>query len=143
MALPGRNSRTRVGGFLHDFREFALRGNVVDLAVAVIIGGAFGAIISSFVADILMPAVINPFLSQAGTDWREATIGPGIRIGSFLGTVVDFIIIAFVLFLVIQFFERLKRQEEVEAAPAELTVEEKLNVTLERLTQAIESRQIP
>ncbi|NEQ31858.1 MAG: large conductance mechanosensitive channel protein MscL [Leptolyngbya sp. SIO4C5] len=142
MSSLGRRSRARAGGFLHDFKEFALRGNVVDLAVAVIIGGAFGAVISSFVADILMPAVINPFLSQAGTDWREATIGPGIKIGSFLGTVVDFVIIAFVLFLVIRFFERFKRQEEVEEAVVEPTVEEKLNVTLERLTHAIESRQI-
>ncbi|MFE4106478.1 large conductance mechanosensitive channel protein MscL [Almyronema epifaneia] len=143
MSSLGRRSRVRAGGFLHDFREFALRGNVVDLAVAVIIGGAFGAIVSSFVEDILMPAVINPFLSQAGTDWREATIGPGIRIGSFFGTIIDFVIIAFVLFLVIKAFERFKRQEEVEAeAPVEPTVEEKLNVTLERLTHAIESRQI-
>ncbi|MEM6425460.1 MAG: large conductance mechanosensitive channel protein MscL [Cyanobacteria bacterium P01_D01_bin.128] len=138
-----QNSRRRAGGFLHDFREFALKGNVVDLAVAVIIGGAFGKIISSLVEDVLMPAVINPVLSQAGTDWREAVIGPGILIGSFFGAIIDFIIIAFVLFLIVRSLQKAKRKQEVEeaeAAPAEPSTEEKLNQTLERLNQLIETK---
>ena len=136
----GRRARARALGFLDDFRAFALKGNVVDLAVAVIIGGAFGSVISSTVEDVLMPALINPLLSlvnQAGTDWREAVVGPGIRLGSFLGTILDFLIIALVLYLIIRTFESLKRKE---AATAEPSVEEQLNDTLTRLTDYLEGR---
>lgn len=129
----------RVRSFWEDFKAFALKGNVVDLAVAVIIGTAFGAIINSLVEDVLMPAIINPLLSGAGTDWREAVVGPGIRLGSFLGTVIDFAIIALVLYIIIRLFERLKRKEAVEAA-AEPSIEEKLNDTLTRLADYLESR---
>lgn len=138
MTSPRRN------GFLHDFREFIARGNVVDLAVAVIIGAAFGKVITSLVEDIIMPGIINPVLSQTGNGWREATIGPGIRIGSFLGTVVDFLIIAFVIFLVVQAFEKFKRKKEVvEAAvpvPDPVAVEQELTNAIVRLTNTIESR---
>jgi large conductance mechanosensitive channel len=136
----GRRARARALGFWDDFRAFALRGNVVDLAVAVIIGGAFGSVISSMVEDVFMPALINPLLSlvnQAGTDWREAVVGPGIRLGSFLGTILDFLIIALVLYLIIRTSESLKRKE---AATAEPSVEEQLNDTLTRLTDYLEGR---
>ncbi len=135
--------RNRVTSFWEDFKAFALKGNVVDLAVAVIIGGAFGAVISSLVEDILMPAIINPLLSQAGTDWREAVVGPGMRLGSFLGTIIDFLIIALVLYVIIRAYERLKRRAalgEAAAAAADPTVEEKLNDTLTRLADYLESR---
>ncbi len=138
MTSPRRN------GLLHDFKEFIARGNVVDLAVAVIIGAAFGRIISSLVEDIIMPGIINPILSQTGTDWREATIGPGIRIGSFFGTAVDFLIIALVIFLIVRAFEKFKRKEEVieaEApAPDQIAVEQELTNAITRLTAVIESR---
>lgn len=141
MANSTQRAQARARNFWNDFREFALKGNVVDLAVAVIIGGAFGSIITSFVEDIIMPAVLNPLLSQAGTDWRDAVVGPGIRLGSFLGTVIDFVIIAFVLFLVVRAFERMKRQDAVDAAAsAEPTTEEKLNETLARLADVLEKR---
>ncbi|MFQ4137119.1 large conductance mechanosensitive channel protein MscL [Nodosilinea sp. PGN35] len=136
--MSGRRTRARARSFWDDFREFALKGNVVDLAIAVIIGSAFGAVISSLVEDILMPAVINPLLAGAGTDWREAVVGPGIRLGSFLGTVVDFLIIALVLYFIIRAFERLKLRRA--AADPEPTVEEKLNDTLTRLANYLESR---
>jgi large conductance mechanosensitive channel len=138
-------ARARKGGFLKDFQEFALKGNVVDLAVAVIIGGAFGKIVSSFVEDIIMPFV-NPIMALAGKDWRTLTIGPGIAIGKFLSSVVDFAIIAFVLFLAIQAIQKFKRKEEVEAAeeavPADANIlsQERLTGAIERLTQTIESR---
>ncbi len=91
----------RRGGrqFWQEFRDFAIKGNVVDLAVAVVIGGAFGRIITSFVEDILMP-LINPLIP--GGNWRESTIGPGIKIGSFAGNVLDFVIITLALFLIIR-----------------------------------------
>lgn len=136
--IGGRRVRVRARSFWDDFKAFALKGNVVDLAVAVIIGGAFGAVISSLVEDILMPAIINPLLSTAGTDWREAVVGPGIRLGSFMGTVIDFLIIALVLFIIIRTFERFKRKEA--AADPEPTIEEKLNDTLTRLNDYLESR---
>ncbi len=138
-------ARARKGGFLKDFQEFALKGNVVDLAVAVIIGGAFGKIVSSFVEDIIMPFV-NPIMALAGKDWRTLTIGPGIAVGKFLSSVVDFAIIAFVLFLAIQAIQKFKRKEEVEAAeeavPADANIlsQERLTGAIERLTQTIESR---
>jgi large conductance mechanosensitive channel len=138
-------ARVRKGGFLKDFQEFALKGNVVDLAVAVIIGAAFGKIVSSFVEDIIMPFV-NPIMALAGKDWRTLTIGPGIAVGKFLSSVVDFAIIAFVLFLAIQAIQKFKRKEEVEAAEeaatpdANVLSQERLTGAIERLTQTIESR---
>ncbi|MBD0336152.1 MAG: large conductance mechanosensitive channel protein MscL [Cyanobacteria bacterium Co-bin13] len=137
MSVTGRRVGSRARNFWDDFKAFIMRGNVVDLALAVVLGAAFGAIVSGFVEDILMPALINPVLSQTGTDWREAVVGPGIRIGHFFGTIVDFLIIAFVLFLVVKTYERFKRKEEVETEP---TTEEKLNATLERLNAFLESR---
>lgn len=138
MASSGRRVGSRARGFWDDFKVFIMRGNLIDLALAVVLGAAFGGIVTSFVEDILMPALINPLLARTGTDWREAVIGPGIRVGHFLGTVIDFLIIAFVLYLVVKAYERFKRKEAVEAA--EPTSEEKLNATLERLTNFLESR---
>ena len=107
---------------LKEFREFALRGNVLDMAVGVIIGVAFGSIITSLVTDILMPpiglvtggadfSVLSSDLTGTGT----ATINYGI----FINTVLNFIIVAFVMFLLVRSFARMQRVEE--AAPAEPT----------------------
>jgi large conductance mechanosensitive channel len=83
-----------------EFKAFALKGNVVDLAVAVIIGGAFGKIITALVTDIIMP-IVGGLLPGKG-EWREITVTPlNIKIGDFTGAVVDFLIIASVLFLVL------------------------------------------
>jgi large conductance mechanosensitive channel len=95
---------------LKEFKEFAIRGNVIDLAVAVIIGGAFGKIVSSLVDDIIMPLV---GLLIGGIDFKSLafTIGSAkITYGAFLQNVVDFIIIAFVIFLMVRAMNRLKRQ---------------------------------
>lgn len=136
-------TRRRAGGFFKDFQEFALKGNVVDLAIAVIIGGAFGKIVTSFVEDVIMP-LINPLVAVAGKDWRTMTIGSGIAIGKFLGSIVDFVIIAFVLFLAIQALQKFKRKEEVAAEPpppdASLMAQERLTGALDRLTETLESR---
>lgn len=135
-----RRGRRATTGFLRDFQAFALKGNVVDLAVAVIIGGAFGKIVSSFVADLVMP-LVNPLIP--GGDWRAAVIGPGLKVGSFLGAVVDFVIIALVLFVAIRALERLKRQEEAAApAPEPDPVQElqaRLVNILERLADVLEN----
>jgi len=98
---------------LKEFKAFAMRGNVIDLAVGVIIGGAFGKIVGSFVADIVMP-IINPLIP--GGDWKTIEVGPGIKVGNFLGVTLDFLIIAFVIFMMIKAINGAKKKEE--AAPA-------------------------
>lgn len=109
-------------GIVKEFKEFVSKGNVMDLAVGVIIGGAFGKIVSSFVGDVIMP-LINPLIP--GGDWKTMEIGPGVKIGSFLGTVLDFLVIAFVIFMVIKAIAKSqKKKEEAPAAPPEPTKEE-------------------
>lgn len=115
--------------FIKEFKEFALKGNVVDLAVAVIIGAAFGAIISSFVADIVTPAILTPALEAAHvTDLKDLAWGK-VKYGSFLASVLNFIVIAFAIFLMIKTMNRMKRKKEVAAdepkAP-EYSLQEKL-----------------
>ena len=109
---------------LKEFKEFAVKGNVVDLAVAVIIGGAFGKIVSSFVADIVMPPLglliggVN-FTDLALTLKAASGGAPAVMwtYGKFLQTVFDFVIIAFVIFIAVRGINRLKREEQV-APPA-------------------------
>ena len=120
---------------IQEFREFAVKGNMVDLAVAVIIGGAFGKIVDSLVKDVVMP-VIGLFLG--GVDFRNlfVTLGKGsyatlaeaekagaavLKYGVFLQTLVDFLIIAWIVFIAIKAINRLKRQEPppAPAAPPE------------------------
>jgi large conductance mechanosensitive channel len=100
---------------LKEFREFALRGNVIDLAIGVIIGAAFGKIIASLVNDVIMP-LLNPVMP--GGDWRTMEIGPGVKIGAFLGTVLDFVIVALVIFMLVKIINSAKRKEEDKPAPA-------------------------
>jgi large conductance mechanosensitive channel len=109
---------------LKEFKEFALRGNVIDLAVALIIGVAFGKIVTSAVSDLIMP-LINPLVP--GGDWRAMEVGPGMKIGSFLGTVVDFFFVAFAVFIIVKAINRLKKKEEAKPpGPAELPPDVKL-----------------
>lgn len=109
---------------LKEFREFAMRGNVIDLAVGVIIGAAFGKIVNSVVSDIVMP-LLNPVMP--GGDWRTMEVGPGVKIGAFLAATLDFIVIAFVLFVVVKTINRLKKKEEAKpVGPADLPPDVKL-----------------
>ena len=110
--------------FLKEFKEFALKGNLMDLAVAVIIGGAFGKIVSSLVGDIIMP-LINPLMP--GGDWRTMEVGPGVLVGSFLGNVLDFLVIALVIFMLLKGISKIRQEEQkTPAAPPGPTNEEKL-----------------
>lgn len=139
-----RRNRNMIAQFLNDFREFALQGNVMDLAIAVIIGGAFGKIVGAFVEDLVMPGIINPLLSKAGTDWRDFVF-LNMKVGSFLGAVVDFTIIALVIFFAVRTLERLKRKEALAAPEPEpdvnLLAQQRLTEALERLAQAMESQE--
>lgn len=111
-------------GFVKEFKEFATKGNVVDLAVGVVIGAAFAKIVGSFVSDIMMP-LINPLI-PAG-DWRSMKIGDNIMIGNFLGALIDFIIVAFAIFIAVKGINRLKKkQAEAPQAPAEPTKDQVL-----------------
>ena len=102
-----------------EFKTFISRGNVVDMAVGVIIGGAFGKIVTSLVNDVLMP-VIGVFLG--GLDFSDLSIKVGdatIKYGSFIQTIVDFLIVAFCIFMIVKLFENFKKkkEEETEEAP--------------------------
>lgn len=119
---------------LKEFKEFAMRGNVLDLAVAVIIGGAFGKIVTSLVNDIIMPPIgvllgkvdfSNLFINLSGQAFAsladaKAVGAATINYGVFLNTVIDFVIVAFVIFLLIKQVNRLKR----EPPPADPTTQE-------------------
>ena len=101
--------------FIKDFKAFAMKGNVMDLAVAVIIGAAFGAIVSSLVADIITPLLLTPALNAVGAkDIAELKWGE-VKYGSFLAAVINFIVIALVIFSLIRAISKLQRKEE--AAP--------------------------
>lgn len=107
---------------MSEFKAFAMRGSVIDLAVGVVIGGAFGKIVTSLVDDIITPAILAPVLKYANLqNLADLTIpGTAIKYGSFLSTVIQFTIIAFALFIVIRFINRLqeKMKKEKEAADA-------------------------
>lgn len=115
--------------FIKEFKEFALKGNVVDLAVAVVIGAAFGAIVSSLVEDVITPLLLKPALEAAGVSDLDKLAWGAVKYGNFLASVLKFIVVALVLFLVIKGMNRMKRKKEAPAsAPAalEYTLQEKL-----------------
>ena len=126
---------------LKEFKEFAMKGNVLDMAIGVIIGGAFGKIVSSLVGDVLMPPIgllmgkvdfSSLFLTLSGQDYpslaaAKAAGAPTLNYGVFLQTVFDFVIIAFVIFLLVKQVNRLKSAPPpAPAAPPEPSNEEKL-----------------
>jgi len=132
MAVPVREAEERGLQVLKEFREFAMKGNVVDLAVGVIIGAAFGAIVNSLVGDIIMPIIGS---ITGGLDFSNYFTGLSAKVtatnladakkqgavlawGNFLTLTLNFIIIAFVLFIVIRFMNKLKRKDEEAPAPA-------------------------
>ncbi len=116
-------------GFVKEFKEFALKGNVVDLAIAVIIGAAFGAIVSSLVEDVVTPLILQPVLEKAGVKDLENLTWGAVKYGKFIAAILNFLIVALALFMVIKAMNRMKRKKEAPvAAPAapEYTLQEKL-----------------
>lgn len=120
-----------------EFKKFVMRGNVLDLAVAVIIGGAFGSIVASLVNDIIMPPIgmllgkINfkdLFINLSGTPYAsladaQAAGAATINYGNFINTIINFLIIAFVIFLIVRAFNKMKKPEEAPAPAAPTTKE--------------------
>lgn len=124
-------------GMMKEFKEFAMRGNVIDLAVGVVIGGAFGKIVSSLVADIIMPLLglltggVNfaklAITLSAASEGKPAVL---LSYGKFIQSILDFVIIAFAIFVMVRWINQLSRKQEAEAAPPppppEPSTEEKL-----------------
>jgi len=106
-------------GLVKEFKDFIMKGNVIDLAIAVIVGGAFGAIVNSLIADVITPLLLNPALEAAGVkNIAELTWG-AVKYGNFLSAVISFLVIAFVLFMLIKGFNATKKKAaEAPAAPA-------------------------
>jgi large conductance mechanosensitive channel len=110
-------------GFAKEFKEFAMRGNVIDMAVGIIIGGAFGKIVSSFVSDVIMPPVA---LLLGSVDFKDlmiplrytndGTVAIALRYGLFINTVIDFVIIALAIFLAIKGMNSLRKKQEAKPA---------------------------
>lgn len=111
-------------GFIKEFKEFAMKGNIVDLAVAVIIGAAFGAIVSSLVDDIITPLLLTPALKAAGAADIEHLTWGAVKYGKFLASVIKFILIAFVLFSIVKAANSITKKEA--AAPPEPSSTDKL-----------------
>jgi large conductance mechanosensitive channel len=112
-------------GLVKEFREFALKGNVVELAIAVIIGAAFGAIVTSLVADVLTPLLLQPALEAAGVKELDQLTWRGVKYGNFLAAVIAFIFIALVLFLFIKGINSLKKDKKDVPKEPELSFSEK------------------
>jgi large conductance mechanosensitive channel len=137
---------------LKEFKEFAMRGNVMDMAVGIIIGAAFGKIVTSLVNDIVMPPIgllmgnvdfSNLFLNlSTGADYASVTAAetagaPIVKYGLFINTVLDFVIVAFAIFLLIRAINTLKRkQEAAPAAPPPPSAQEKLLTEIRDLLKA-------
>jgi large conductance mechanosensitive channel len=148
------NVRSFTMGFATEFKEFAMKGNVVDLAVGVIIGGAFGKIVDSIVADLIMPVVgklfggldfsnyFIPLAGQTATNLADAKkAGAVFAYGSFLTVAVNFVILAFVIFVMIQQINRLKKAEPAAtAAPAPEPVTPEDIVLLREIRDSLSKR---
>jgi large conductance mechanosensitive channel len=132
-------------GFLHEFKKFAMRGNVVDLAVGIVIGAAFGRIVSSFVNDVLMPPI---GLIVGGVDFSDLSVtlretagetaAVTLNYGTFIQTIVDFLIIALAVFLVIKGINSLQRKQE--AAPETAPVPTGEEVLLAEIRDILKAR---
>jgi large conductance mechanosensitive channel len=130
-----------------DFKKFAMKGNVIDLAVAVVIGAAFGRIVTSFVNDVLMPPIgiliggidfsdLTIILKEASGDTAAVTLNYGM----FIQTVINFLIVAFAIFIVIRLYERTKKKEEVKPPTvAVIPPQEKLLTEIRDLLKEQES----
>jgi len=103
--------------FIKEFKTFAMSGNIVDLAVAVIIGGAFGSIVSSLVDDIITPLLLTPALQAAHVNDITSLSWGAVKYGNFLSSIIKFTIIAFVLFAIIKAMNAFKKKEETKSEP--------------------------
>jgi large conductance mechanosensitive channel len=119
-------------GMLKEFKDFVMRGNVLDLAVAVVIGAAFGAIVSSMVDNVITPLLLTPALKAANLQDIDKLAWGSVKYGSFLAATIKFVIIAFILFLLVKAFKAMEHKK-VPAAVAPTTTEKLLADILDEL----------
>jgi large conductance mechanosensitive channel len=113
-------------GFIKEFKEFATKGNVVDLAIGIIIGAAFGKIVGSFIDDVVTPLILKPALDAANLNSiKDLTVLGTVKYGNFLSTIINFLIVALALFMVIKAINKMKRKKE-SAEPPPLSTTDKL-----------------
>ena len=120
-------------GFIKEFKQFALKGNVIDLAVAVVIGAAFTAIINSLVDDVITPLLLKPALESMNAENLDQLMWGTVKYGKFLAAILKFIIVALALFLVVRSINKMnakKEAKETAPAPPELSMTEKLLVEI-------------
>jgi large conductance mechanosensitive channel len=111
------------GSLIGDFKNFIMKGNVLDLAVAVILGGAFAKIIESLIKDIITPVILAPVLKAAKVEDIALLTAGGVKYGLFLSALINFLLIAFVIFLVVRSFETAKRKLSRQEAIAEIAAD--------------------
>lgn len=114
-------------GFFGEFKEFALKGSVIDLAVGVVIGAAFNGIVNSFINDVITPLLLKPALDAAHlSNLEELTFFGSVKYGKFLSAVISFVIVALVLFLIVKAVNRARKKAATPPVPPEPTPTEKL-----------------
>ena len=115
-------------GFFHEFKEFAIRGNVIDLAIGVVIGAAFGKIVNSLIEDVITPLILKPALDAAHlTKLEELTVMGSVKYGTFIAAIINFLLVAIVLFMIIKGINAAKKKDaEKPKPPVEPTKEELL-----------------
>ena len=115
--------------FIKEFKEFAIKGNVMDLAIAVILGAAFGKIITALVDNILMP-IIGSFIGKSFNTLTATINGVELKYGLFLQSVLDFLIITLVIFMIVRSMNKMKKKEEVVVSAPEMSSTDKLLVEI-------------
>lgn len=103
---------------LEEFKTFIMRGNVIDLAVAVIIGGAFSAIVGSLITDIITPLLLQPAMNALGVTELEKIAWNGVKYGKFIAAVINFLVTAFIIFMMIKAMNKIMKKKEEEPAPS-------------------------
>ncbi|HZE86458.1 MAG TPA: large conductance mechanosensitive channel protein MscL [Puia sp.] len=124
-------------GMLKEFKNFIMRGNVVDLAVAVVIGAAFGAIVSSLVDHIITPLLLTPALKAANLQDIDKLAWGAVKYGSFLAAIIKFVIIAFILFIIVKGFKAIEKKSVPPASAPSAT-----EVLLTEIRDELKSRPV-
>ncbi len=128
---------------LKEFKAFLMRGNVVDLAVAVVIGAAFTTIVNSLVADIITPAILNPALKAAHvSNLQELTLGP-LKYGTFLASIINFVIVGFALFMIVKAMNKvqnLKKKKDEEEVVEEVPTPSNEEILLAEIRDLLKNK---
>jgi large conductance mechanosensitive channel len=107
-----RSSRNAATGFIKDFQDFVIKGNIFDLAIAVVMGGAFGKVVESLIKDVITPAILEPVIKASGAKDLEGWMVGGAKLGLFLSNIITFLVVALVIFLMVRAMAKFKRKEE-------------------------------